>query len=89
LRIDMGYRPNGLVRMFHAVSLDPGLENGQGSGLFRHALRAGVERVEKAELELTAVVEPAARLRATEEEPERLESYRFGVETMEEHQSGC
>ena len=26
LRIDMGYRPNGMVRMFHAVSLDPGLE---------------------------------------------------------------
>ncbi len=26
LRIDVGYRPNGMVRMFHAVSLDPGLE---------------------------------------------------------------
>ena len=23
LRIDVGYRPNGVVRMFHAVSLDP------------------------------------------------------------------
>jgi hypothetical protein len=50
------------------------------------ALRAGVERVEKAELELTAVIEPAARFGATDEEPERLEMYRFGVETMEEHQ---
>jgi len=49
-------------------------------------LRAGVERVEKAELELTAVIEPAARLGATGEEPERLAMYRFGVETMEEHQ---
>jgi hypothetical protein len=49
-------------------------------------LRAGVERVEKAQLELTAVIEPAARLRATIEEPDRLEMYRFGVETMEEHQ---
>jgi hypothetical protein len=29
------------------------------------ALRAGVERVEKAQLELTAVIEPAARLGAT------------------------
>jgi hypothetical protein len=86
LRIDMGYRPNGLVRMFHAVSLDPGLEMAKVLAFSATALRAGVERVEKAELELTAVVEPAARLRATEEEPERLESYRFGVETMEEHQ---
>jgi hypothetical protein len=50
------------------------------------ALRAGVERVEKAELELTAVIEPAARLGATDDEPERLAMYRFGVETMEEHQ---
>jgi hypothetical protein len=49
-------------------------------------LRAGVARVEKAELELTAVIEPAARLGASDEEPERLALYRFGVETMEEHQ---
>src|SRR5580658_1082055 len=26
LRIDVGYRPNGLVRMFHAVSLDPRID---------------------------------------------------------------
>ncbi len=90
LRIDLGYRPNGVVRMFHAVSLEPGV----GSGLemakvlaFSAAgLRAGVERVERAQLELTAVIEPAARVGATEEEPERLEMYRFGVEKMEEHQ---
>ena len=44
-----------------------------------------MERVEKAELELTAIVEPAARMGATDEEPERLELYRFAVETMEEH----
>jgi hypothetical protein len=106
LRIDMGYRPNGLVRMFHAVSLDPridpridsrfgarigtgataGLEMAKVLAFSAAALRAGVERVEKAELELTAVIEPAARLGATDEEPERLEMYRFGVETMEEHQ---
>ena len=26
LRIDVGYRPNGMMRMFHAVSLEPGVE---------------------------------------------------------------
>lgn len=91
LRIDCGYRPNGIVRMFHAVSLDAGAGSGLGVesakvlAFSAAALRAGVERVEKAELELTAVIEPAAKLGATDEEPERLAMYRFGVETMEEH----
>ncbi len=86
LRIDVGYRPNGLVRMFHAVSLDPGLETAKVLAFSAAALRAGVERMEKAQLELTAVIEPAARVGATDEDPERLALYRFGVETMEEHQ---
>ncbi len=81
-----GYRPNGLVRMFHAVSFDPGLEMAKVLAFTAASLRAGVERVEKAQLELTAVIEPAAKFGATDEEPERLEMYRFGVETMEEHQ---
>jgi hypothetical protein len=86
LRIDAGYRPNGIVRMFHAVSLEPGVEMAKVLAFSSAGLRIGVERVEKAQLELTAVIEPAARLGATDEEPERLEMYRFGVETMEEHQ---
>jgi hypothetical protein len=93
LRIDCGYRPNGVIRMFQAVSLDPGAGLGMASGAemakvlaFSAArLRAGVERVERAELQLTAIVEPAARLGATDDDPERLALYRFGVETMEEH----
>ncbi len=85
LRIDAGYRPNGLVRMFHAVSLDPGVESAKVLAFSAAALQAGVQRVEGAELELTAVIEPAAKLGATDEEPERMAMYRFGVETMEEH----
>jgi hypothetical protein len=100
LRIDAGYRPNGirhpanqnpfagtpLIRMFHAVSLEPGVEMAKVLAFSSAGLRAGVERVEMAQLELTAVIEPAAKIGATDEEPERLEMYRFGVETMEEHQ---
>jgi hypothetical protein len=93
LKIDVAYRPNGIVRMFHAVSLEPGVDMAMAKVLAFSAtgLRAGVERVEKAQLELTAVIEPARQLGATNlgatgEEPERLEMYRFGVETMEEHQ---
>lgn len=85
LRIDAGYRPNGIVRMFHAVSLEAGVEMAKVLAFSAAGLHAGVNRVEKADLELTAVIEPAAKLGATEEEPERLAMYRFGVETMEEH----
>jgi hypothetical protein len=86
LRIDLGYRPNGVIRMFHAVSMEPGVEMAKVLAFSAAGLRTGVERVEKAELELTAVIEPAAKMGATDEEPERLAMYRFGVETMEEHQ---
>jgi hypothetical protein len=91
LRIDAGYRPNGpggsngSVRMFHAVSLEPGVEMAKVLAFSAAALRAGVERVEKAELELTALIEPAKGLGATDDDPDRLAMYRFGVETMEEH----
>jgi hypothetical protein len=90
LRIDAGYRPNGVIRMFHAVSLDPGVEMAKVLAFSSASLRAGVERIEKAQLELTAIVEPAAQLGikagAAEDQTERLELYRFGIETMEEHQ---
>jgi hypothetical protein len=86
LRIDAGYRPNGIIKMFHAVSLEPGVEMAKVLAFSSAGLRAGVERVERAALELTAIIEPAAKVGATGDEPERLEMYRFGVETMEEHQ---
>jgi hypothetical protein len=86
LRIDVGYRPNGIIRMFHAVSLEPGVEMAKVLAFSSATLRQGVERVEQAQLDLTAIIEPASRLGASEDEPERLAMYRFGVETMEEHQ---
>jgi hypothetical protein len=85
LRIDCGYRPNGLIRMFHAVTLEGGVESAKVLAFSSAALRAGVERVERAALELTAIVEPAAKVGATDDDRERLDMYRFGVETMEEH----
>jgi len=85
LRIDAAYRPNGIVRMFHAVSLEAGVEMAKVLAFSAAGLHSGVKRVEDAGLQLTAVIEPAAKLGATDEEPERLAMYRFGVETMEEH----
>jgi hypothetical protein len=84
LRIDAGYRPNGVIRMFHAVSLEPGLDLAKVLAFSAAGLRAGVERVERAGLELTAVVEPIAKIMGNDEDADRVAMYRFGVETMEE-----
>ncbi|WP_263355815.1 DUF3037 domain-containing protein [Acidicapsa ligni] len=93
LRLDCGYRidvldgsngpASGQVRMFQAVSLEPGLEMAKVLAFSAASLIAGVERVERVGLELTAVVEPVSRFAGAE--LERLGLYRFAVETMEEH----
>jgi len=91
MRIDCGYRAdperttaNGVIRMFQAVSLEGDVEAAKGLAYSAPRLREGVERVESAKLELTAIVEP---LRAVSEadspEDEATERYRFGVEAME------
>jgi hypothetical protein len=118
LRIDLGYQPSGAnssansrpVRMFQAVSLEPGLGFGSGVEAAKvlafssAALMAGVARVEGARLELTAVIEPIRQGIGNREQgtgnrgsgnskeeldpeldPERVEAYRFAVDTMEEH----
>lgn len=85
LRLDAGYRPNGVIRIFHAVSLDPGVEAAKILAFSSAALHAGVERIEKAKLDLTAIIEPASKISSTEDDPERHQLYRFGIETMEEH----
>ena len=86
LRVDVGYRPNGVIRMFHAVSFEPGLDMAKVLAFSAAGLRDGVLRVEKASLVLTAVIETAAKIGATDQDAERLQMYRFGVETMEEHE---
>jgi hypothetical protein len=83
LRIDCGYRPNGLIRMFHAVSLEGDSDWPKVLAFSIGAIREGVARVEKAKLELTTVVEPIAEVSAEREDAERVEQYRFSVETME------
>lgn len=79
LRIDCGYRPNGVVRMFQAVSLAGDVEGAKVLAFSAAELMDGVARVESAALELTAIVEPLREIEAEDEQ----ESYRFGVETME------
>jgi hypothetical protein len=87
MKIDCGYKADatgaasGLIRMFQAVSLEGDVEAAKGFAYSASQLREGVERVERARLELTAVVEP---LRMSDDAAdEAVERYRFGVEAME------
>jgi hypothetical protein len=84
MKIDCGYRPNGVVKMFHAVSLDGDVEAAKVLAYSAPRLRDGVLRVESARLELTAVVEPLRSV-ATEADAdtESAQRYRFGVDAME------
>jgi hypothetical protein len=82
MKIDCGYRPNGVIRMFQAVSLEGDVEAAKVLAFTAPQLRAGVERVEQAKLELTAIVEPIRLM----DDDDASDAYRFGVETME-HQA--
>ena len=84
LKIDCGYRPNGVIRMFHAVSLEGDLEAAQVLAFSATRLQEGVLRVEGAKLELSAVVHPLRMV--GEDGSEEADRYRFGVETMESQQ---
>ena len=75
LKIDCGYR-NGKVRMFQAVSLEGDCELAKGMAYSAAGLREGVARVEGAELEMTAVVEPVSSVGDAEQ-------YGFAVRVME------
>jgi Protein of unknown function (DUF3037) len=86
MKIDCGYRPNGVIKMFHAVSLDADVEAAKVLAWSAPRLRDGVLRVEAAKLELTAVVEPLREIAKQELNEEEVERYRFGVETMESQQ---
>jgi len=87
LKIDCGYRPNGIVRMFHAVSLATDVELAKVLAFSAPSLQAGVARLENAELELTAIVEPLRNGNGeVAGDEDYVEQYRFGVETMQAQQ---
>ncbi len=97
MKIDCGYRPNGgvpselvrgggngVIKMFHAVSLEGDVEAAKVLAFSAPRLREGVQRVESARLELTAVVEPLRAVAAGDDAgTESAERYQFGVDAME------
>lgn len=85
LRIDCGYS-NGLVKMFHAVSLET---NGDDAKLLAFAsarLHEGVLREQKSKLLLTAIIEQIGWPPGDEEPAEdRRLLYDFARSTMQDH----
>lgn len=57
LKIDCGYKPNGVVRMFHGVSLKAGAENAKTLAYSYPQMQEGMRRKLQAEAELTAIIE--------------------------------
>lgn len=57
LKIDCGYRPNGVIKMFQAMSLETDVDAAKVLAFSYPALREGLARAENAGSELTAVVE--------------------------------
>ncbi|MGH9576462.1 MAG: DUF3037 domain-containing protein, partial [Terriglobales bacterium] len=57
LKIDCGYRPNGVVKLFHAVSLASDVNSAKVLAFTYPQIAEGIARLEKATAELTAVVE--------------------------------
>jgi hypothetical protein len=57
LKLDCGYRPNGVVHLFQAVSLATDVDSAKVLAFSYPQIREGIARVENARTELTAIVE--------------------------------
>ena len=85
LRIDCGYR-NSKMKMFQAISLEAGVDEAKLLAFTAPRLIDGVERVDKTELELTAIVESIGWPEGDNEpDEERSLRYDYAGETMEEY----
>jgi hypothetical protein len=83
LRIDCGYR-NGVVKFFHAVSLETDATDAKLLAYSTPSLRRGVRRVEKAELDLVAITEPIKWPEGdAEPNEEHRERYKYVSNLME------
>lgn len=80
LKIDCGYKPNGVVRMFHAVPLKTNSEAAKVLAFSYPQIKAGMEARLHARAELTAIVEDDLE----RDNPE----IRFGLSTLERSEIG-
>ncbi len=57
LKIDCGYQPNGVIRLFHALSLETEPDSAKVLAFSYPDLREGIAQAKKAKTELTAIVD--------------------------------
>ena len=57
LKLDCGYRPNGVIKLFHAISLASDVNAAKVLAFSYPQIAEGIARVERAKSELTAIVE--------------------------------
>lgn len=57
LKIDCGYTPNGIVHLYHAISLESDVSSAKVLAFTFPKLREGIAQAESAETQLTAIVE--------------------------------
>jgi hypothetical protein len=74
LKIDCGYRPNGTVKLFHALSLEADPNLAKVLAYSYPQVQEGIARIEKAKTLLTAIVEP--------EYDRKHEPIAFALETL-------
>ena len=79
LKIDCGYRPNGVIRLFHGIALEGDPEAAKVLAFSYPELREGIQRVENAKAELTAIVEKGERLEADDQ-------VQFALQTLEQNE---
>lgn len=77
LKIDCGYRPNGVIRLFHGVSLQTDPDAAKILAFSYPQIVDGIARAEKATTDLTAVIED--NLAETEE------AVAFALHTLTDH----
>jgi hypothetical protein len=76
LKVDCGYRPNGVIRLFHAISLSTEPDSAKVLAFSYSALAAGIQRLEKAKTDFTAIVEDDLN--------REDDGIHFAVETLEQ-----
>ena len=74
LKIDCGYKPNGVVRLFHALALHTDVDSAKVLAFSYPQIAEGIYREEKANTELTAIVD---QLSETKDE-----SFQFALATL-------
>src|SRR6185437_5798076 len=57
LRIDCGYRPNGVIRLFHALAISTEPDSAKILAFTFPLLAEGIKRLDDAKTDLTALVE--------------------------------